>query len=346
VRALTIDGHGGLEQVRFRDDLPVPALTHSRHVRVKLHAAALNHLDLFTIQGMPHLRITFPWIIGADGAGVVDEAGDEVSTLRPGDAVFLNPGQSCGRCEYCRAGDQPLCLEFRILGEHLPGTLAEYVVVPERSVRAIPPTTPMQAAAAYPLATLTAWRMCVTRARIQAGENVLIHGIGGGVAVAALLIAKSLGARVWVTSRSDAKLERARSLGADETILAGPRIDVGREIRARTGKRGVDVVVENVGAATWAQSLGALGRRGRLVTCGATSGPLVETDLRRLFWNQWSILGSTMGSDEEFDAITREFTAGRLSAVVDSVFPLEQGRQALDRLQQGEQFGKVVLAIV
>jgi NADPH:quinone reductase-like Zn-dependent oxidoreductase len=345
LRALTIDAHGGLDLIRIRDDVPKPALPSTSHVRIRVQAAALNHLDLWTLRGLPGVTITPPWILGADATGTIEAIGDDVTTVAPGDRVIINPGVSCGRCEFCLAGEQPLCLRFGILGEHLPGTLAEFVVVPDRNVRRIPPEAAVETAAAYALVTLTAWRMCVSRARISASDTVLIWGIGGGVALAALLICKSIGARVWVTSHSDAKLERARALGADETLRHGPGIDVGREIRSRTGKRGVDVVLDTVGAATWAQSLGALGRRGRLVASGGTSGPVVETDVRRLFWNQWTIMGSTMGNDQEFDAITSAFIAGTLTAVVDSVHALADGRAAMERLASGEQFGKVVVRI-
>ena len=198
-------------------------------------------------------------------------------------------------------------------------------------------------AAAFPLATLTAWRMVHTRAQVQRGERVLIWGIGGGVAIAALQICKQIGAEVWVTSRSAAKLERARTLGADHVMHTAA--DTGAAIRAATGKAGVDVVIDNVGRATWPQSLQALGRRGRLVTCGATSGPVVETDVRRMFWNQWSLMGSTMGNDAEFDAIVAELRAGRLLPPVDSVWRLDQGREAYGRLDSGNQFGKVVLTL-
>ena len=344
MRALTISAHGGLERVEFRDDLDVPPIERPRDVRVRLHAAALNRLDLWTIGGLPGITIRPPWILGADGAGVVDAVGDTVQSVRPGEPVFLNPGISCGVCEYCLAGEQSLCVRFGILGEHLPGTFAEYVVVPEPNVRSIPEDTPWEKAAAYPLVTLTAWRMVVTRARVREGERVLVWGIGGGVALAALQICKSLGAHVTVTSSSDAKLARARELGADET-LRHDMVEVGKEVRARTGKRGVDVVVDCVGEKSWAQSLVALGKAGRLVTCGGTSGPKIEMDVRRLFWNQWSILGSTMGNDAEFDAITVAFRDGQLNAVVDRVYPLEEGREALQRLESGAQFGKVVLRI-
>jgi NADPH:quinone reductase-like Zn-dependent oxidoreductase len=191
---------------------------------------------------------------------------------------------------------------------------------------------------------MTAWRMLVSRARLREGEQVLIWGIGGGVALAALQICKLLGAVVWAVSRSDAKLERAARMGADH-LLNAVRDDVPRTVREQTGKRGVDVVVDTVGQATWARSLGALGRRGRLVTCGATTGPIVETDVRRLFWNQWSIMGSTMGNDAEFSAVIEHFAAGRLRPVIDSVFPLAEGRSAYERLASEERFGKVVLSV-
>jgi NADPH:quinone reductase-like Zn-dependent oxidoreductase len=218
------------------------------------------------------------------------------------------------------------------------------VVVPERNVAKIPRDTPIEQAAAFPLATLTAWRMVVTKANVQAGEHVLIQGIGGGVAIAALQIAKSRGAYVWVTSTSDAKLERARALGADET-LNSTTVDVAKEIRARTGKRGVDVVIDSVGEATWQSSLGALGKAGRLVTCGGTSGPMVQTDVRRLFWNQWQIMGSTMGNEAEFHAVANELAQGRLIPPIDSVFSLKDGKAAFERLASREQFGKVVVRI-
>lgn len=344
MKALTISAHGGFEQVTFRDDIPEPVVERPGDVRVRLRAAALNHLDLFVLSGIPGVTITPGWVLGADGTGIVDGIGGAVTDVSIGDRVVINPGVSCRECEYCLAGEHPLCPKFRLLGEHRSGTFAEYIVLPAANVRCIPATVPDDVAAAFTLATITAWRMLVCRAQLRAGEHVLIQGIGGGVAIAALQIAKSLGARVWVTSRSDAKLARAAALGADETIN-GATTDVGRAVRARTGKRGVDVVVDSVGAATWAQSLGALARRGRLVTCGASAGPIVETDVRRLFWNQWSILGSTMGSDAEFDAIVTELRAGRLLPPVDTVVPLSEGRRAFERLASGDQFGKIVLAI-
>ena len=344
MRGLTISAHGGLEQIVYRDDLREPELRSEHDVRVRMRAAALNHLDLFLLRGLPGVTITPPWILGADGMGVVESIGSAVTSVAIGDTVVINPGISDRTCEYCRAGEQPLCMKFGILGEHYPGTIAELVVVPATNVLVIPGDADPASAAAFTLATLTAYRMLVTRAQLRAGERVLVWGIGGGVAIACLQIAKLLGAHVTVTSGSDDKLARAEILGADDTINHRG-VDVGREMRARTAKKGVDVVVDSVGEATWTQSLGALGRRGRLVTCGGTSGPMVTTDVRKLFWNQWSILGSTMGNDAEFAAVVAHFRAGRLLPPIDMVYELEGGRAAFERLEKGDQFGKVVVRI-
>jgi NADPH:quinone reductase-like Zn-dependent oxidoreductase len=344
LRALTISAHGGLDRIEYRGDLPIPDVS-AGQVRVRVTAAALNHLDLFMLQGLPGATLRPPWVLGADATGILDAIGDGAGpNASIGDTVVINPGISDGSCEYCRAGEQSLCVRFGILGEHHPGTFAEYVVVPAANVRRIPASIPRETAAAYTLATLTAWRMVVTRARVTSKDEVLIMGIGGGVALAALAIVKQIGARAWVTSGSDAKLARARELGADETINYRTT-DVAKEVRTRTGRRGVSVVLDNVGNATWKQSLGALGRAGRLVTCGATSGPMVETDARRLFWSQWTIMGSTMGNVAEFEAVTTELSELRLLPVIDSVFDLGKGRDAFARLASGEQFGKVVVRV-
>lgn len=344
MRALTISAHGGFDRLEYRTDLPIPDLRAPADVRIRVRAAALNRLDLFVLPGLPGVTITPPWIVGADAAGIVDAVGPGVESVQPGDAVLVQPGLSDGTCEYCRDGEQSLCVNYRILGEHVPGTCAEYVVVPASNVRRMPPGAAFDVAAGLSLASLTAWRMIVTRAAVTERDLVLIWGIGGGVATAALQIAKLRGARVWVTSGSDAKLDRAMALGADAAFNHRTQ-DVAAEVRARTGKRGVDVVVDTIGQATWAQSLRALGKRGRLVTCGATSGPIVETDVRKLFWNQWTILGSTMGNDREYDEVVRAFADGRLVPPLDSVYELRSGRAAFERLASGDQFGKVVLLV-
>ena len=344
MRGLTISAHGGTERIEYREDLVEPVLRGAGDVRIRMRAAALNHLDLFLLGGLPGVTITPPWILGADGMGVVESVGSAVTTVRVGDTVVINPGLSDRTCEYCLEGEQPLCPRYGILGEHFPGTMAELVVVPATNVLPVREQTDESEAAAFTLATLTAYRMLVTRAHLRANERVLIWGIGGGVALACLQIAKLIGAHVTVTSGSDDKLAAARKLGADDAINH-TGVDVGREIRARTAKRGVDVVVDSVGEATWAQSLGALGRRGRLVTCGGTSGPMVTTDVRRLFWNQWSILGSTMGNDAEFAAVVGHLNAGRLRPPIDQVYRLSEGRLAFERLATAGQFGKIVLRI-
>jgi NADPH:quinone reductase-like Zn-dependent oxidoreductase len=347
VRGLTISAHGGLDQIEYRTDLPKPEPKRGE-IRVRVKAAALNHLDLLVVSGLPGVTITPPWILGADATGVVDAIGDlsgiSENQLRVGDTVIVNPGLSDHTCEFCQAGEHSACVNFKLLGEHASGTLAEYIVIPWRNARSIPKDKPVEQAAAFTLSTLTAWRMVVTRARVKKTDTVLIWGIGGGVALAALEIVRTIGATAWVTSHSDEKLALARGLGA-ENMINYATTDVGREIRTRTNRRGVDVVLDTVGEATWAQSLAALGRRGRLVTCGATSGPTVQMDVRRLFWYQWDIMGSTMGNESEFDAVTSEFHAGHLTPLVDSVFEISQGRQAFERLQSGQQFGKIVVRI-
>jgi NADPH:quinone reductase-like Zn-dependent oxidoreductase len=343
LRALTISAHGGTDRLEYRTDITEPETTPGT-VRVRLRAASLNRLDVFTLGGLPGVTIQPPWVMGADGAGTIDAVAPGVTSIRVGDHVVINPGLSDRTCEFCNAGEQSLCVKFRLLGEHHPGTFADYIVVPQENVRHIPPEISFDTAAAFTLATLTAWRMLVTRAKVGPGDQVLIWGIGGGVAQAAMRIAKARGARVWVTSGDDEKLEKARELGADE-VLNHRTMSVGKEIRARTAKRGVSVIVDSVGQSTWGESLIALGRGGRLVTCGGTSGAMVQTDVRRLFWNQWSILGSTMGNDSEFDAVVTEFRAGRLTPVIDSTFDLADGRSAFERMQENRQFGKIVLRI-
>ncbi len=349
MKALIIRGHGDSSMLEHRE-MPKPKLTRANDVLIGLKAAALNHLDLWTLRGLPGLTVEFPHIPGADGAGVVEEVGTDVTSLRRGDRVMINPGLSCHACEHCHAGEHSLCESYRLLGEHLPGTLCEYIVLPDSNLEAIPvrsgPHGPISygEAAAYSLVTLTAWRMLVTRAQVKPGEAVLIWGIGGGVSSAALTIAKLMGAFVIVTSSSDTKLATAREMGAD-VALNHAEVDVAGQVRKLTGKRGADVVVENVGEATWEQSLRSLAKRGRIVACGATTGPKVVTDVRRLFWHQYTIMGSTMGNATEYREIVRALGQGLLRPQVDSSFPFERGVEALERLQAGGQMGKIVVEI-
>jgi NADPH:quinone reductase-like Zn-dependent oxidoreductase len=346
MRACVLTATGGIDNLAITDvpDAPAPK---AGEVRIAIRAAALNHLDLFVAEGLPGAGDRFPHIVGADGAGVVESVGPEVSAISSGDKVMLNPGISDYTCEFCKAGEHSLCVNYRLLGEHLPGTVAEFVTVPAHNVARIPPLNPeltWAEAAAFSLVTLTAWRMVVTRAQLKPGETALIWGVGGGVSLTAMRIAKLLGARVIVTSSSDAKLATARQLGADITFNHKTQ-KVSQEIRALTDKRGVDVVIENVGAATWDESLRSLRRGGRLVTCGATSGPQVNLDIRRLFWHHWSILGSTMGNAAEYAEIVRRLGKGDLRPIVDRVYPLAQARDAYQHLAKGEQLGKVALEL-
>ena len=346
MKACVLTATGGLDHVTVADvpDAPAPGLG---QVRVALQAAALNHLDLHVVGGLPGINYRFPHILGADGAGLVESVGPAVDAVRPGDRVMINPGVSCYECEFCRAGEHSLCVRYGILGEHHPGTLAQFIVVPQQNLARVPDVTPplsWSEAAAFTLVTLTAWRMVMTRARLRAGETVLIWGVGGGVSLAALRVAKLAGAVAIVTSSSDAKLETARQLGADVTLNHRTQ-DVGAEVRGLTKKRGVDVVVEHVGDATWQTSLRCLSKGGRLVTCGATTGPLVETDVRRLFWNQYTIMGSTMGNAAEYRDVMSQLAAGQLRPIVDRVFPLAEARAGFERLRRGDQLGKIAITI-
>lgn len=346
MRACVLTGTGGLQHLQLAD-LPAAPAPGPGEVRVALRAAALNHLDLFVAQGIAGIDYTFPKIVGADGAGVIDAVGAGVSGVRAGDRVMINPGVSCRQCEFCRRGEHSLCVTYKLLGEHLPGTLAESITIPAANVVAIPALTPALSwaeAAAFSLVTLTAWRMVVTRARLTAGEWMLVWGIGGGVSLAALRIAKLLGAKVIATSSSDEKLARARALGADVTLNHRTQ-QVAREVRALTGKRGVDVVVDTVGEKTWGDSLRALAKGGRLVTCGGTTGPNLLTDVRPLFWHQYTIMGSTMGNDAEYAEIVRRLGAGELRPIVDRVYPFGDAIAAYAYLERGEQMGKVAVTV-
>ena len=338
--AMVMRATGGpevLERATIELDAPGP-----REVRIRVRAVALNHLDLFVREGLPGLTLPMPFWTGCDIAGDVAEVGAAVSDVRIGDRVAVNPNLSCGRCEYCRRGEHSLCVRYVILGEHTHGGLAEYVKVDGRHVLRLPDAIRYEDAAAFILVNMTAWRMLVTQARLRAGEDLLILGVGGGVSSAAVQIGKLCGARVWVTSSSDAKLERARALGADEGINYATD-DWVRVVAQKTSRRGVDVVLDNVGGATWKGAIRTVAKGGRIVTCGATSGPIAETDIRLVFWKQISIIGSTMSNDAEFHTVMGQLFDGRLQAVVDTVMPLREGVEAQRRLAEGRQFGKIVL---
>lgn len=342
MKALAFDAFGGPEKLALRD-VPEPTIGPDDAL-VRVRACALNHLDLFVREGIPALKTPLPFWTGCDIAGEVAEVGAAVSGLAPGTRVAVNPNLTCGRCEFCAQGEDSLCVRYGILGEHVPGGLAELVAVKAENLLPLPDHVSDTDAASFILTNMTAWRMVVTQGQVRAGQDVLILGVGGGVSSTAVQIAKLCGARVLVTSSSDEKLERARQLGAD-VLINYARDDWGRAVAQATGRRGVDVVIENVGAATWKQSLRALVKGGRLVTCGATTGPIGETDIRIVFWNQIHVIGSTMASRKEFQDVMRLFFAGRLRAIVDEVVPLADGAAAQRKLAEGRQFGKIVLRV-
>ena len=341
MKAVRIHEYGGVDTLRY-EEAPDPVLRSPRDVVVRLRAAALNHIDLWNRKGLTGMKVEFPHILGADGAGVVEEAGSEATHCKKGDAVCIYPPSGCGDCEFCRTDRDFMCVRLRVLGEGVKGTYAEYVAVPGVNCFPVPEGYGFDEAAAFPLVFVTVWRMLVTNARLAPGERVLILGIGGGVALAALQIAKAMNAWVAVTSGSDEKIEGARRLGADHGLNYRTH-DFVRAVREVTGKRGVDVVVDCVGGDSWAKSLAALAKGGRLVTCGATTGATPPTDIRRIFWNHLSIFGSTLGSREEFEQVLRFVDVAKIKPVIDESFPLADARAAQTRLEAARQFGKVVL---
>jgi len=342
MKALVFNEHGGIDKLHIAE-MPKPTIG-ANDVLINVKASALNHLDLFVREGLPGLKLAMPHIPGSDGAGMLAEIGANVRGLHVGQRVTINPGLSCGACEFCLAGEQSLCPEFQILGEHCAGTAAEFVRVPATNVLPIPDDFPFEQAAAAPLVFLTAWRALISRAQVRAGQDVLILGAGGGAATAAIQIAKKAGARVFVTSSSDAKLQKAKELGADVLINYATQ-EWDKEVYRLTNKRGVDVVFESVGAATWLKALRALKRGGRLVTIGATTGPNPQEEIRQIFWKQVNILGSTMSNQREFRDVMKLVLRGELKPVIDCVLPLERAQDAHARLARREQFGKIVLMV-
>jgi NADPH:quinone reductase-like Zn-dependent oxidoreductase len=343
MKAVVLPAYGGPEVLRYVTDFPEP-VPGADQILLRVRATSVNHLDLFVREGIPTLKIPLPHILGADAAGEVAQVGSDVSDLEIGERVVVNPGVTCGVCEFCTMGDDALCVDYKILGEHLPGAYAEFVAVPARSVARLPTEFPWEQAAAAPLVFMTAWRLLVGRAKVRPGEDVLILGAGSGVGSAAIQVAKLAGCTVFVTSSSEEKLKKAQALGAD-VLINYKTTPWSKAVWELTGKRGVDVVLDHVGQETFKDSVRALRRGGRLVSPGATSGPMVELDLRYLFWRQLSILGSTMSSQREFEEVMKLVFMGRLRPVVDRVFPLPEARAAHEYLGRGEQFGKVVLRV-
>jgi NADPH:quinone reductase-like Zn-dependent oxidoreductase len=341
MKAVRFHQHGGPDVLRY-EDAPDPD-PGPGEVLVRVRACALNHLDLWARRGLPGLKTPMPHISGSDVAGEV--VSSNATHVAIGRRVMLQPGVSCGCCEACLSGKDNECPVYEVLGYlHHDGGYAEYVKVPVQNLLPIPDEIDFVHAAAFPLTFLTAWRMLMTCARLKRGEDVLVLAAGSGVGQAAIQVAVLGGARVFATAGSDDKLERARSLGAVE-VIDHHRQDIAEEIKRITNRRGVDVVIEHVGEATWAKSVRSLARRGRLVTCGATTGANGAINLNALFGKQLTIHGSYMGTKGELLRAARFFFAGQLKPVIDRTFPLHQAADAHRRMEESEQFGKIVLEV-
>jgi len=340
--AMVIRAVGGPE-VLERASVPVADPT-AHEVRVQIRAVALNHLDIWTRRGLPHLTYEFPHRLGSDIAGCIESVGSLVTHVRVGDHVVVNPGISCGSCERCLNGEDNVCRAYRILGENTQGGYAQHIVVPAQNVIPIPHDLAFTDAAAIPLCFLTAWQMVVRKGRLQPGQTVLIHAAGSGVSSAAIQIAKLMGARVITTTSTEAKAERARALGADAVINYTTH-DFVAECKNLTAKKGVDVVFDHVGGEVFRKSLLAAAWGGRIVTCGATSGFAPPIDLRHIFFRQLQVLGSTMGPKGDLFAILRLVAERKLSPVVDRVLPLWDAAEAHGLLERREVFGKIVLTV-
>jgi NADPH:quinone reductase-like Zn-dependent oxidoreductase len=341
LKAVVISEHGGPEVLRYTD-VPEPVIG-ANEVLVRVRACALNHLDLWVRRGLPGRSITFPHIPGSDISGEVAKVGESVSNVRVGERVLLAPGLSCCQCPQCIAGRDNFCKEYVLFGSGVHGGYAEFVKSPAANVIPIPGSLSFEEAAAIPLVFLTAWHMLFYRARLEPAEEVLVIAAGSGVGSAAIQIAKATGARVIATAGSQSKLAKAKALGADEVLLHEG--EFAREVKRLTNGRGVDVVFEHVGAATWDQSVYSLAAGGRLVTCGATSGFETKINVGYLFARQLSILGSFMGYKAELFSALELFKRGLLKPVIDTVLPLAQAAEAQKRLENRAQFGKVVLSI-
>jgi len=340
VKAVRIHKHGGLERLTY-ESVPDPKIQ-PNEVLVAVKACALNYLDLWTRQGIAGIKIPLPVIPGTDISGVVHETGDMVSGIKKGDKVLLSPGVSCGECKYCLAGNDNMCPDYTLLGFKRDGGCAEYVKVPSTNVIPMPQGINFVEGASIPLVFLTAWHMLVARAKVQPGEDVLVLAAGSGVGIAAIQIAKLFGARVIATASTEEKLAKAQDLGADDTVNYVKK-DFHAEVMKLTDKKGVEVVIEHVGPATWEKSILSLARAGRLVTCGATTGPIVKLDLRYIFSRHLSVLGSYVGSKAELLEVLKYFPEKKLHPVVDRVLTLKDVKVAHKLLEDRKQFGKVVL---
>ena len=343
MKAFGFRQHGGLDEARILEvPEPVPG---PGEVRLRMRVASLNHLDLFTLHGIEGVPVQTPHVLCGDGMGEVESLGEGARGPGPGERVLINPGLSDGTCPACRRGEEVLCRNYRIVGEHTQGVASELAVLPSTNLIPVPPGLDDVAAGTVALVFMTAWRALKTTGGLRGGERVAIVGAGGALSTAAIQIAHLLGAHVTVVTRDPSRGERARALGADAVFLLGGAVPLHKGLWDLSGKQGMDLIFDSTGTATVPSSVRALARGGRLVFCGATTGPLVQLDLRPLFWRNASVRGSTMGTREELREVLSLLSRGRLRAVVDSVVPLDEAPDALRRMDSGAQFGKLALRI-
>ena len=342
MKAVYFDQHGNVDILQY-GDRPDPVLGEGE-VLVRLRASSINHLDIWVRQGLPGIQIPLPHILGNEGAGEVAAVGKGVTQVKVGDNVLVTPGISCGECTACASGWDSACPQYKLIGFQIDGTNAEFVKAPARNVIPISKKLSFEEWASIPLVFITAWHMLITRAQLKPGETVLVQAGGSGIGIAAIQIAKLTGAEVITTAGSDEKLKRAKSLGADYGIDYKQE-DVAKRVHEITKGKGADVVFEHVGPETWGSSMKSLAKLGRLVTCGATSGPKVEIDLRFLYMRQFTIMGSYMGSRFELDRILELVEAGKLKPVIDKIFALKDAKAAHEYMLNRKNFGKIMLKI-
>lgn len=340
MRAAVIKQHGSPDSISF-EDRPIPQPSDSQYL-VRVKACGLNHLDTWVRRGVPGHRFPLPLVPGSDATGVVEKAGPGARLFKPGDRVIVNPAMSCGHCASCFSGRDHLCAQWGLLGETTDGACQEFIVVPERQVHALPQNVAFEQGACIPINYVTAWQMLVGKARVRAGESILIHGAGSGVSVACILIARLHGLQILVTSSSDEKLAKARTIGAHRLINTAkePFRDA---VRNLTGKQGVDIVVDHVGEPTFMDSIRCLKRGGRLVSCGATAGAELKIDWKHVFFKNLSLLGSTYGSSGDFCEVLRHFEHNKLAAVLDRTIKLDELAKAHAAIEERRVFGKLVV---
>lgn len=341
MKAIQYHTHGGNDVLTW-SDIPEPT-PGPGEVRLKIHAAGLNHLDIHVRRGLPGMKVPLPHIPGCDGAGVIDAIGTDVKGYAIGDRVLINPGKSCGTCERCSAGEMSCCPSYGILGEHTNGSMAEKVVIPAMNAIPIPDSMSFEMAAAAPLVAVTAWSMVVTKANVRPGQKVLVMGAASGVSSMAIQMAKLLGATVFSTASSPERAAKAKQLLPVDEMILYKEEPVDKTVKRLTNGKGVDVVIEHVGGDQWVRCLRALKNGGTLVTCGATAGFDPKEDLRHIFFRQLRVLGSTMGNNAELNEALRLVFKGTIKPIIDSTFSMKDARSAFERLESGQAFGKVIL---